>query len=267
MFLVVLSPAKSLDFEKKLNCKKKSLPSFIPESKMLINYLLKMKKDEIGKLMGISQKLIDLNYDRYKSWSEDFNLTNSRHAISCFTGDVYKGLDVDSFSLEDLEYSQDHLRILSGLYGLLRPLDLMQPYRLEMGIKLQTNKGKNLYNESSAAGDFQFKMLTGDGNKEGSAFQTGLNRIENRYNKENITIPNWVKEAKEHNDPRKLTYEQQEELFLINLYEQKGSDALIKAMLNGDMEKAMQLYAKFHHTKMNVVNDKVIKQKFKKAYK
>lgn len=145
MFLVVLSPAKSLDFEKKLNCKKKSLPSFIPESKMLINYLLKMKKDEIGKLMGISQKLTDLNYDRYKSWSEDFNLTNSRHAISCFTGDVYKGLDVNSFSLEDLEYSQDHLRILSGLYGLLRPLDLMQPYRLEMGIKLQTNKGKNLY--------------------------------------------------------------------------------------------------------------------------
>ena len=145
MFLVLLSPAKSLDFEKKLNCKKSSLPSFIPESKMLINYLLKMKKEEIGKLMGISQKLIDLNYDRYKSWNEDFNLTNSSHAISCFTGDVYKGLDVNSFSLEDLEYSQDHLRILSGLYGLLRPLDLMQPYRLEMGVKLQTKKGKNLY--------------------------------------------------------------------------------------------------------------------------
>ena len=145
MFLVLLSPAKSLDFEKKLNCKKSSFPSFIPESKMLINYLLKMKKEEIGKLMGISQKLIDLNYDRYKSWNEDFNLTNSRHAISCFTGDVYKGLDVNTFSLEDLEYSQDHLRILSGLYGLLRPLDLMQPYRLEMGVKLQTKKGKNLY--------------------------------------------------------------------------------------------------------------------------
>jgi len=145
MFLVVLSPAKSLDFDKKLNCKKSSLPSFIPESKMLINYLLKMKKEEIGKLMGISQKLIDLNYDRYKSWNEDFNLTNSRHAISCFTGDVYKGLDVNNFSLEDLDYSQDHLRILSGLYGLLRPLDLMQPYRLEMGVKLKTKKGKNLY--------------------------------------------------------------------------------------------------------------------------
>ncbi len=138
---------------------------------------------------------------------------------------------------------------------------------------VESNSGKNTYNESTtAAGDFQFKMFTKDKNgeytiKKGSAFQTGLKRIENRYRKENIDIPNWVKEAKEHNDPRKLTYEQQEELFLINLYEQVGSDALIKAMLNGNMEKAMQLYAKFHHTKMNVVNDKVIKQKFKKAYK
>jgi len=138
---------------------------------------------------------------------------------------------------------------------------------------VESNSGENTYNESTtAAGDFQFKMFTKDKNgkytiKKGSAFQTGLKRIENRYTKENIDIPNWVKEAKEHNDPRKLTYEQQEELFLINLYEQVGSDALIKAMLNGNMEKAMQLYAKFHHTKMNVVNDRVIKQKFKKAYK
>ena len=138
---------------------------------------------------------------------------------------------------------------------------------------VESNSGENTYNKSTtAAGDFQFKMFTKDKNneytiKKGSAFQTGLKRIENRYSKENITIPNWVKKAKKHNDPRKLTYEQQEELFLINLYEQVGSDALIKAMLNGNMEKAMQLYAKFHHTKMNVVNDEVIKQKFKKAYK
>ncbi len=138
---------------------------------------------------------------------------------------------------------------------------------------VESNSGENTYNESTtAAGDFQFKMFTKDENgeytiKKGSAFQTGLKRIENRYSKENITIPNWVKKAKKHNDPRKLTYEQQEELFLINLYEQVGSDALIKAMLNGNMKKAMQLYAKFHHTKMNVVNDEVIKEKFNKAYK
>jgi len=131
---------------------------------------------------------------------------------------------------------------------------------------VESNKGKNLYNESSAAGDFQFKMLTGDGSKEGSAFQTGLQRIENLYKSKNQTIPSWVKKARKHNDPRKLTYKQQEELFLINLQQQKGSDAFIKAMLNGDMEKAMELYARFHHTKLNVVNDKEVKRKFNKAY-
>jgi hypothetical protein len=133
---------------------------------------------------------------------------------------------------------------------------------------IESGKGKNLYNESStAAGDFQFKMLTGDGDKDGSAFQTGLQRVTNLYEAKNQTVPNWVKEAKEHNDPRKLTYKQQEELFLINLQQQKGTDALIKAMLDGNMEKAMQLYAKYHHTNIKVLNDKTIKNKFKKAYK
>ena len=131
---------------------------------------------------------------------------------------------------------------------------------------VESNKGKNLYNESSAAGDFQFKMFTGDGNKEGSAFQTGLQRVENLYNAKNQTIPSWVKKAREHNDPRKLTYKQQEELFLINLQQQKGTDELIKAMLNGDMQKAMELYAKYHHTNKKVLNNRIIKQKFKKAY-
>ena len=133
---------------------------------------------------------------------------------------------------------------------------------------IESGKGKNLYNDSStAAGDFQFKMLTGDGNKEGSAFQTGLQRVINLYEGKNQTVPSWVKSAKEHNDPRKLTYKQQEELFLINLQQQKGTDPLIKAMLSGNMEKAMQLYAKYHHTNIKVLNDEVIKKKFKKAYK
>ena len=102
--------------------------------------------------------------------------------------------------------------------------------------------------------------------KEGSAFQTGLQRIENLYKAKNQTIPSWVKKAKEHNDPRKLTYKQQEELFLINLQQQKGTDDLIQAMLNGDMQKAMELYAKYHHTNKKVLNNRIIKQKFKKAY-
>ncbi len=133
---------------------------------------------------------------------------------------------------------------------------------------VESGGGKNTYNKSTtAAGDFQFKMLTKDKNKKGSAFQTGLQRIENLYKAKNETIPNWVKKARDHNDPRKLTKKQQEELFLINLQQQKGTDALIKAMLSGDMNKAMRLYAEFHHTNLNVLDDKEINKKFNKAYK
>ena len=120
-------------------------------------------------------------------------------------------------------------------------------------------------------------MFTKDKNgkytiKKGSAFQTGLQRIKNRYEEENIDIPNWVEEAVEHNDPRKLTYKQQEELFLINLYEQRGSNALIKAMLNGDMEKAKQLYLDFHYKgnkkqKKGVSKNDEFNKKFNEAYK
>ena len=133
---------------------------------------------------------------------------------------------------------------------------------------VESGGGTNTYNESTtAAGDFQFKMLTKDKNKKGSAFQTGLQRIENLYEFKNQTIPSWVKKARKHNDPRKLTKKQQEELFLINLQQQKGTDALIKAMLGGDMNKAMRLYAEFHHTNLNVLDDEEINKKFNKAYK
>jgi len=149
---------------------------------------------------------------------------------------------------------------------------------------VESNSGDKdfLLNESSATGDFQFKTkdnldkngkvkLDENGTPLKSSFETALSRLETQYKKANTTIPNWVKKAKETKNPTKfileeLTYDQQEELFLMNIYGQVGSDALIKAMLDGDMDKAMKLYAQFHHTKMNVVNDKVVKRKFKKAY-
>jgi hypothetical protein len=135
---------------------------------------------------------------------------------------------------------------------------------------VESNKGTNLYNESSATGHFQFKTLTDKNDSkstEGSAFRTGLQRIENLYKANNQTVPSWVNEARKHNDPNKLTYEQQEELFLINLQQQLGTDDLIQAMLDGDMNKAIELYAKYHHTKSNVAKDETIIKKFKKAYK
>ena len=144
--IILLSPAKTLDYETPSINISHTIPNLLSNSKKLINNLKEKKPEEISNLMNISDKLASLNSDRYKSWKglkEKSN--NSKQAIFVFKGDVYQGLDIDSFGKKDLEYSQNHLRLLSGLYGLLRPLDIIEPYRLEMGTKLKTNKGKNLY--------------------------------------------------------------------------------------------------------------------------
>ena len=189
--------------------------------------------------------------------ASDMNLTSSKKIIlDKVGGDIYN------------EKSQNNLqKFISAVYD------------------VESNSGDKdfLLNESSATGFFQFKTkdnlnketgkvkLDKNGTPLKSSFETALSRLETQYKKANTTIPNWVKKAKETKNPTKfileeLTYDQQEELFLMNIYGQKGSDALIKAMLDGDMDKAMKLYAKFHHTKLNVVNDKTIIKKFNKAY-
>ena len=144
--IILLSPAKTLDYERTTINASHSVPSLLSRSKTLINDLKEKKPNEISSLMNISDKLASLNSNRYKSWKglkKESN--NSKQAIFVFKGDVYQGLDIDSFTKKDIEYSQNHLRLLSGLYGLLKPLDIIEPYRLEMGTKLKTNKGKNLY--------------------------------------------------------------------------------------------------------------------------
>ena len=144
--IILLSPAKTLDYETPSINIPHTIQNLLSNSKKLIKNLKEKKPEEISNLMNISDKLATLNSDRYKSWKglkEKSN--NSKQAIFVFKGDVYQGLDIDSFGKKDLEYSQNHLRLLSGLYGLLRPLDIIEPYRLEMGTKLKTNKGKNLY--------------------------------------------------------------------------------------------------------------------------
>jgi len=144
--IILLSPAKTLDYERPTINISHSVPSLLSKSKTLINSLKEKKPDEISNLMNISDKLASLNSDRYKSWKGlKKESDNSKQAIFVFKGDVYQGLDIDSFEKKDLEYSQNHLRLLSGLYGLLKPLDIIEPYRLEMGTKLKTDKGKNLY--------------------------------------------------------------------------------------------------------------------------
>ena len=143
--LMVLSPAKTLDYESPLATEAHTLPDFIPRSAELISVLREMSPAQIGSLMQISDPLAHLNVERYASWSKKFSIKNARQAVLAFNGDVYEGLDASSLNEKQLSWAQDHLRILSGLYGLLRPLDLMQPYRLEMGTRLANNKGKDLY--------------------------------------------------------------------------------------------------------------------------
>ena len=144
--IILLSPAKTLDYETPVNDISYSIPSFLPKSKDLIKTLRDKDPEEISNLMKISEKLALLNTERYKSWKglkKESSL--SKQAIFVFKGDVYQGLNIEEFNKKDLTYSQNHLRLLSGLYGVLKPLDLIEPYRLEMGTKLEMPQSKNLY--------------------------------------------------------------------------------------------------------------------------
>lgn len=143
--LIVVSPAKSLDFESKAPTRKHSEPEYLEESTQLVRQLQKLTPDDFSELMHISSNLGELNHSRYANWHTPFDLKNAKQALFAFKGDVYLGLEAENLSTADINFAQKHLRILSGLYGLLRPLDLMQPYRLEMGTKFKNKKGKNLY--------------------------------------------------------------------------------------------------------------------------
>ncbi len=143
--LMVISPAKTLDYTSPLATEEFTLPRYLEQSSQLVEVLRELSPNELADLMKLSDKLAGLNVARFTEWQPDFTLENARQAILAFKGDVYTGLDAESLSAEDFQYAQQHLRILSGLYGVLRPLDLMQPYRLEMGTKLDNAAGRNLY--------------------------------------------------------------------------------------------------------------------------
>ena len=143
--LALISPAKTLDYESALPTDQHTLPRLLEHSQQLIDVSRKLSASEIASLMSVSEKIAQLNVARFRDWQPEFNFSNARQAIFAFKGDVYTGLDAYDLSAQDLEFAQTHLRMLSGLYGLLRPLDLMMPYRLEMGTKLANARGHNLY--------------------------------------------------------------------------------------------------------------------------
>ncbi|SFN47212.1 hypothetical protein SAMN05660284_01555 [Formivibrio citricus] len=143
--LMLISPAKTLDTTTPPPVSDHSRPDFLDRSAGLVGLLKQKAPQELAELMGLSDKLARLNYERYQGWSPEFNLQNAKQALFMFMGDVYEGLDAASLEAARIDYLNRHLRILSGLYGLLRPLDLMQPYRLEMGTALPNPRGKDLY--------------------------------------------------------------------------------------------------------------------------
>lgn len=143
--LIVISPAKTLNMLPETSSSFYSTPSQLNKSQELVEVLKKKNTKQLEKLMGISTQLAQLNYERFQQWHLTYNSNEAKQAIFAFRGDVYSGIDIDSFTNDQLEYTQDHLRILSGLYGVLKPMDLILPYRLEMGTPISVGKNKNLY--------------------------------------------------------------------------------------------------------------------------
>ena len=143
--LTVISPAKTLDYDTPPTTRKSTQPQFLAQAEQLVEDARQLSPDDIRSLMGVSENIAELNHARFMNWGTPFTLDNAKQAVLAFKGDVYTGLEAETLTASQLTFAQKHLCILSGLYGLLRPLDLMQPYRLEMGLKFANSGGKNLY--------------------------------------------------------------------------------------------------------------------------
>ncbi|ROR99074.1 hypothetical protein EDC56_3314 [Sinobacterium caligoides] len=174
--IIVISPAKKLDYDSPAVTAAHTQPRMLDRAAELIEQLRPLAPHQVSELMHISDKLGTLNYDRFQTWQPPFTPANAKQALLAFRGDVYAGMDADSFSEDDFAFAQQHLRMLSGLYGLLRPLDLMQPYRLEMGTRFANRAGKNLY---EFWGDSITELLNADFAEEGS--KVLINLASNEY--------------------------------------------------------------------------------------
>ena len=176
--ITILSPAKTLDFDSRYDHLPVQIPVHLEETEKVMNKLKKLSKKKIGSLMNLSKDLVQLNAQRYQEWSADFNTDNSRPALLTFNGEVYRGLDAKSFSEKEMRFAEKHLRLLSGLHGVLKPLDYIQPYRLEMGTSISVGRKKNLY-------QFWSDKVTQDLNDAMSQASTNclVNLASNEYSK------------------------------------------------------------------------------------
>jgi cytoplasmic iron level regulating protein YaaA (DUF328/UPF0246 family) len=217
---IVISPAKSLNFEKELPTTQFTASSFLKESKQVHKVLKQKSPKELSDLMSISDKLADLNWQRNQDWSTPFTPENARPAIFTFDGDVYTGLDAYSIPIEKLGQLQDRLRILSGLYGYLKPLDLMQPYRLEMGTKLPIGESKNLY-------EFWKKNITVALNKELQKDELFINLASNEYfsavDVKALKVPVITPEFKDYKDGK---------LKIISFFAKKARGLMVRYIID-----------------------------------
>ena len=221
---IVISPAKSLNFESELPTKKHTEPQFLKEANTIQKTLKKQKPKQLMDLMSISEKLADLNWERNQVWETPFTAENARPAIFTFDGDVYTGLDAYTIPAEKMDDLQDKLRILSGLYGLLKPLDLMQAYRLEMGTSISIGTKKNLY-------EFWKKTITKTLNDELNKDELFLNLASNEYFKavdtKTLKVPVITPEFKDYKDGK---------LKMISFFAKKARGLMVRYIIDNNAE-------------------------------
>lgn len=221
---IVISPAKSLDFETEVPTENFTQSDLISKSETIHKTLKKKKPKQLMDLMAISEKLADLNWQRNQDWQTPFTPKNARPAVYAFNGDVYTGLDAYTIPIDKLEALQDKLRILSGLYGVLKPLDLMQPYRLEMGTSLPIGTKKNLY-------EFWKKTITDSLNKELTKDELFLNLASNEYfsavDTKALKVPVTIPEFKDYKDGK---------LKMISFYAKKARGLMVRYIIDSNAE-------------------------------
>ncbi|MCX6171453.1 MAG: peroxide stress protein YaaA [Flavobacterium sp.] len=221
---IVISPAKSLNFEKEVPTLSFTEPQFLKQATTIQNTLKKKKPKQLSELMDISEKLAELNWQRNQEWQTPFTKDNARQAIYAFDGDVYTGLDAYSLPSDKLSVLQDKLRILSGLYGLLKPLDLMQAYRLEMGTSIVIGKTKNLY-------EFWKKTITENLNEELQKEELFINLASNEYfsaiDVKLLKVPVITPEFRDYKDGK---------LKMISFFAKKARGLMVRYILDTNAE-------------------------------
>lgn len=221
---IVISPAKSLDFERPLPTQQFSKPVFLKQAKEIVTVLKKLKPNDLSELMDISDNLAQLNWQRNKTFKTPFTTENARPAVFAFSGDVYLGLDANTIAEDKLPVLQSKLRILSGQYGLLKPLDLMQAYRLEMGTSLPIGEHKNLYS-------FWKKTITDSLNKELKKNELFINLASNEYfsviDVKQLKVPVITAEFKDFKDGK---------LKMISFFAKKARGLMVRYIIENDIE-------------------------------